>query len=229
MFRQRNDNGSEWWARICSSGFWCQSWWRGKRCLNPNGTTDTYGIIYHRQDIISLALVALLTSATRDVEPEASFSEIYYHITRSGATSHLIRTWFKHRCKSSWSDWCRIHWTCFGPVLLPCNDPTARDIMVVIGECGSAKDVVMAVQEAIEQLATLGDSIKFKESLKGSLNWVIISCGNCICASIAQRTFELCYPRLIIRSSQQSGWEEGEMVILDAIVSCAILLLNFLV
>ena len=41
------------------------------------------------------------------------------------------------------------------PVLLPCNDPTAQDIMAVVGECGSAKEVVMAVQEAIEQLERL--------------------------------------------------------------------------
>lgn len=44
------------------------------------------------------------------------------------------------------------------PVLLPCNDPTARDIMSVIGECGSPKEVVMAAQEAIEQLELLLDS-----------------------------------------------------------------------
>ena len=49
------------------------------------------GIIYHGQDI-SLALVALLTPATHDVK--ASLSEIYHLITRIGATSHLVRTWF---------------------------------------------------------------------------------------------------------------------------------------
>lgn len=41
------------------------------------------------------------------------------------------------------------------PVLLPCNDPAARDILTVIGECGSAKEVVMAIQEAVEQLERL--------------------------------------------------------------------------
>ena len=55
--------------------------------------TITYGIIYHGQDIC-LALVALLTFATRDVEPKASLSDLYYHIARSGATSHLVRIWF---------------------------------------------------------------------------------------------------------------------------------------
>jgi hypothetical protein len=44
------------------------------------------------------------------------------------------------------------------PVLLPCNDPAARDILTVIGECGSAKEVVMAIQEAVEQLERLLDS-----------------------------------------------------------------------
>ena len=41
---------------------------RGKHCPSTNGTTDICGIIYHGQDI-SLALVALLTPATHDVEP----------------------------------------------------------------------------------------------------------------------------------------------------------------
>ena len=55
--------------------------------MNP---TDIYGIIYYPQDI-SLAFVALLTSATRDAEPKMSLSEIYRLITRSGATSLLVR------------------------------------------------------------------------------------------------------------------------------------------
>ena len=58
-----------------------------------NVAADIYGIIYHGQDI-SLALVALLTSATRDVAPKASLSEIYHLITRSDATSYIVRTWF---------------------------------------------------------------------------------------------------------------------------------------
>jgi len=44
------------------------------------------------------------------------------------------------------------------PLLLPCNDPAARDIMAVIGECGSAKEVVLAVQEAVEQMESLFDA-----------------------------------------------------------------------
>jgi hypothetical protein len=61
--------------------------------VSSNGALDIHEIIYLGQDI-SLALVALLTSATRDIEPKASLSEVYHLITRSGATSHLVRTWF---------------------------------------------------------------------------------------------------------------------------------------
>lgn len=88
---------------------------------------------------ISLALVALLTSATQDIDPGAKLSEVYRLITRSNATSHLDPLNML-------------------PILLPCNDPAARDIMAVVGECGSAKEVVMAVQEAVEQLERLLDS-----------------------------------------------------------------------
>ncbi|KAF8805834.1 hypothetical protein BYT27DRAFT_7103611 [Phlegmacium glaucopus] len=258
---------------------------------------------------ISLALLALLTSATRDTEPKATLSELHHLITRSGATSHLDPLNAL-------------------PLLLPCNDPAARDIIAVIGECGPAKEVVMAVQEAVEHLEHILDSdndnddqrgddsiqparnfklnspttqltilidiygssisrMKMrrnsapdilrpllkdlqaviqraaptmttqegrsiisgiamlcqkttrwaetvvgdkhegtqtsKEILKGLLNQAIVSCGHCIRASVAQRTFEVCYPRLTIRSSQQPGWEEGEKVILDAIEVYSIL------
>ncbi|KAF8954890.1 hypothetical protein BDZ97DRAFT_1862360 [Flammula alnicola] len=38
------------------------------------------------------------------------------------------------------------------PLLLPCDNLAARNIISVIGECGSAKEVVMTVQEAAERL-----------------------------------------------------------------------------
>lgn len=38
------------------------------------------------------------------------------------------------------------------PALLSSNDPAARDIISLISECGSAKEVVMAVQEAVERV-----------------------------------------------------------------------------
>lgn len=36
--------------------------------------------------------------------------------------------------------------------MLLSNEPAARNIISVISECGSAKEVVMAVQEAVERL-----------------------------------------------------------------------------
>lgn len=38
------------------------------------------------------------------------------------------------------------------PLLLPCDDLEAKNIIALIGECGSAKEVVMTVQEAMERL-----------------------------------------------------------------------------
>jgi len=38
------------------------------------------------------------------------------------------------------------------PLLISCDDPAARDLINLIGECGSAKEVIMAVQEAAEKL-----------------------------------------------------------------------------
>ena len=63
------------------------------------------------------------------------------------------------------------------------------------------------------------DGVNFQEILKSLLNQVIISCGHCIRTFISQRTFELCYPRLITPSSQKFGWEEGEKVVLNVLVS----------
>ena len=38
------------------------------------------------------------------------------------------------------------------PLLLSCDDPAAGDLLSLIGECCSAKEVVIAVQEAVERL-----------------------------------------------------------------------------
>ena len=38
------------------------------------------------------------------------------------------------------------------PLLLSCDDPSAGDLLPLIGECCSAKEVVIAVQEAVERL-----------------------------------------------------------------------------
>jgi len=38
------------------------------------------------------------------------------------------------------------------PLLLRIDDPAARDLISLLSECGSAKEVVMAVQEILEGL-----------------------------------------------------------------------------
>ena len=38
------------------------------------------------------------------------------------------------------------------PLLLSCDDPASGDLLSLIGECCSAKEVVIAVQEAVERL-----------------------------------------------------------------------------
>ncbi|KDR72651.1 hypothetical protein GALMADRAFT_252818 [Galerina marginata CBS 339.88] len=82
---------------------------------------------------ISSAIIALLTSAVYDPEPRKTLPEIYQLITNLGASSYLdpLNTL---------------------PLLLTCDDQGARDIISVIGECSSAKEVVIAVQEAAERL-----------------------------------------------------------------------------
>lgn len=37
-------------------------------------------------------------------------------------------------------------------VLLECKDPAARDLIAVMGECSSAKEVIIAVQEETEKI-----------------------------------------------------------------------------
>jgi hypothetical protein len=39
------------------------------------------------------------------------------------------------------------------PLLLPCPDPAAEDIISLLGECSSPKEVVIAVQESIERIS----------------------------------------------------------------------------
>jgi hypothetical protein len=38
------------------------------------------------------------------------------------------------------------------PCLLPCPQPAAKSLISLIGECGSAKEVVIAAQEILERL-----------------------------------------------------------------------------
>ncbi|KAF9482730.1 hypothetical protein BDN70DRAFT_892362 [Pholiota conissans] len=93
---------------------------------------------------IAAAIVSLLISAVHDLNPRKSLSDIYHIITNLGGTTHLDPLNAL-------------------PVLLPYNDPAARNIISVIGECGSAKEVVMAVQEAVERLQRTLETEKDEE------------------------------------------------------------------
>ncbi|KAG6812527.1 hypothetical protein H0H92_002418 [Tricholoma furcatifolium] len=87
------------------------------------------------------SLLTLLTTAAQD-NPSASItlSRIAQEISETGAASLLepLDTL---------------------PILLPCKDPAAGEILSSISECGSAKEVVMAIQEAVEHCVstTIGD------------------------------------------------------------------------
>ncbi|KAF9450507.1 hypothetical protein P691DRAFT_758101 [Macrolepiota fuliginosa MF-IS2] len=55
------------------------------------------------------------------------------------------------------------------PVLLPCQDLAARDLIAIMGECSSAKEVVMAAQEQVEQIAERAEDDDGDEKERG---WV---------------------------------------------------------
>ncbi|KIJ97359.1 hypothetical protein K443DRAFT_9953 [Laccaria amethystina LaAM-08-1] len=204
------------------------------------------------------------------------------------------------------------------PLLLSCNDPAAGHLLSLIGECCSAKEAVIAVQEAVERLDVSFNShdggfeeveqkvpqqaasspvvrlsiltglyaasiprLKLRKKtapdtlrpllteletmnviagpkasteegralisataslVKRATEWVkgspdakeedVLGCTklmknllditltayvHCIRSSVAQRTFEQCFPRLTIKTSVGAGWEEGEKVVLEAL------------
>lgn len=60
--------------------------------------------------------------------------------------------------------------------------------------------------------------IGYQELLKSLLDCTIDLSANTIHSSLAQRTFELYFPRLTIRSALETDWEDGHKAIRDAIV-----------
>ncbi|TFK41716.1 hypothetical protein BDQ12DRAFT_678392 [Crucibulum laeve] len=247
---------------------------------------------------ISASIVALLTSATHDEKPEYTLADIYHLISQSGASSLL--------------DPLNLV-----PLLISSRDAAAKDILALIGQCGSPKEVVMAVQEAVERLeeslraddaddednearkdgkkktlslpGQLGQLVELyasaipklklrrktasetvrpllleldtavslasgraskdegrllisnvsilaakvigwakdfanvdevkgcKDILVSLLDATITACARCIHSSVAQRTFEKCFPRLTVRSAVEAGWEEGDSAMSQAI------------
>ena len=64
-----------------------------------------------------------------------------------------LHTWFVHSAHLKKQSLTRVQDPLNSiPLLLPCNNPAARDIISLIGECGPAKEIVMTVQEAVERL-----------------------------------------------------------------------------
>ena len=57
------------------------------------------------------------------------------------------------------------------PLLLPCADQAAQDILSLVGECSSSKELVIAVQEAIERVESSldGDDVDEETTLARTL------------------------------------------------------------
>ncbi|KAF8621780.1 hypothetical protein AX15_007516 [Amanita polypyramis BW_CC] len=85
---------------------------------------------------IRIAILALITSAIEDERPRLSLGEVSRLVYNSNGASLLSPL-------DTLS------------VLLPSKDPAAKDIIGLISECSSAKEVVIAVQEALERLESL--------------------------------------------------------------------------
>ncbi|EAU81517.1 hypothetical protein CC1G_10975 [Coprinopsis cinerea okayama7 len=79
------------------------------------------------------ALTAIITAAVHDPNPAIPLSEIYHQVAQNNGAAYLDA----------------LHVL---PGLLQSSDPTARDIISILGECGPAKEVAIAAQEALERL-----------------------------------------------------------------------------
>ncbi|CAK5276143.1 unnamed protein product [Mycena citricolor] len=97
------------------------------------------------------ALTALILSATQDAgAPIVPLSRIY--------------TALCHAPSSIKDD---LDTLTLVPCLLPCLQPAADEILAVIGECASAKETVIAVQEALEHLSVLLETEELDEEQPG--------------------------------------------------------------
>ncbi|KAF7321675.1 hypothetical protein MKEN_00688900 [Mycena kentingensis (nom. inval.)] len=80
------------------------------------------------------AITALILSASQDEAPPTSLQEIYATLCQARSEAHLDALTIL-------------------PPLLQTRRPGAKDIVALVGECGSAKEVVIAVQEALERVS----------------------------------------------------------------------------
>ncbi|KAJ7727745.1 hypothetical protein B0H16DRAFT_249781 [Mycena metata] len=79
------------------------------------------------------AIADLVLSATSDANPRVSLDQIYSALCQSRSESHLDPLSML-------------------PHLLPSSQVAAKNLITLIGECGSAKEVVIAVQESLERV-----------------------------------------------------------------------------
>ncbi|KAF9054247.1 hypothetical protein BJ165DRAFT_1522789 [Panaeolus papilionaceus] len=82
---------------------------------------------------ISTALTGVLTSAVHDEPPKQTLNEIYSLVVTNAGKDYLDP----------------LHLI---PLLLPSAENAAQDILALIGECGSSREVIITAQEAIETL-----------------------------------------------------------------------------
>ncbi|TDL19556.1 hypothetical protein BD410DRAFT_726943 [Rickenella mellea] len=94
------------------------------------------------EDDRGVLLVTLVTSAVRGGKPNYSLAEVSRAIARSGCASDIDA----------------LHVV---PLLVKCPDEAATEILALLGECGNAKEVVIAVQEAMEHLREELSAVEF--------------------------------------------------------------------
>ncbi|KAJ6510556.1 hypothetical protein C8R45DRAFT_964498 [Mycena sanguinolenta] len=86
----------------------------------------------------SEAIAALVLSATHDENPSVSLDQIYSTLCQSRTDSELDPLSLL-------------------PYLLPSRQPAAKSLIALIGECGNAKEVMIAVQEILERVQSALD------------------------------------------------------------------------
>ena len=94
-------------------------------------------------------LTALITSAVHDETPKYSLKDICSAIVNTGATQYLVRP----QCNPAF-----IAYNCLQDALnvlaslVESNRDGAVDLIDLLSECGSAKEIVIATQESLEHL-----------------------------------------------------------------------------
>ncbi|KAK7028318.1 hypothetical protein R3P38DRAFT_2525446 [Favolaschia claudopus] len=111
--------------------------------MDQDNATSTFLSVLKQQELDGLtepeAIAALILSATQDDNPTFSLDQIYSNVSQNGMESHLDPLGVL-------------------PYLLPSCQPAALNLIALIGECGNAKEVVVAVQEILERVDAALDS-----------------------------------------------------------------------